>query len=83
MAASGRFRPLTLGPPLRLQIAGRSFGVCLGIKGPLLQLSNTPTGGLTLFHFLPGYRDARDFVNFPRGLVGRGYSDEAVRGILG
>lgn len=49
----GAVRPLTLGPPLRLQIAGRSFGVRLGIKGPLLQLSNTRTGALTSFHFLP------------------------------
>ena len=30
-----------------------------------------------------GYRNWRDFINLARGLVSRGYSDEAVKGILG
>jgi membrane dipeptidase len=32
---------------------------------------------------LVGFDDCRDLPNITRGLVGRGYSDEAVRGILG
>lgn len=32
---------------------------------------------------LTGYRDCRDLPNITRGLVGRGFSDEQVQGILG
>ncbi|MFC0534257.1 dipeptidase [Phytohabitans kaempferiae] len=32
---------------------------------------------------LRGYRDCRDLPNITRGLVGRGYSDEQVQGVLG
>ena len=32
---------------------------------------------------LIGFDDARDFPNITRGLVGRGYSDEEIKGILG
>jgi membrane dipeptidase len=32
---------------------------------------------------LIGFRDYRDFPNITRGLVGRGYSDEQIQGILG
>ena len=32
---------------------------------------------------LDGYSDARDFMNITRGLVARGYDDDAIRGILG
>lgn len=32
---------------------------------------------------LVGFRDYRDFPNITRGLVGRGYSDEQIHGILG
>lgn len=30
-----------------------------------------------------GYRNWRDFINFSRGLVARGYKDEEIQGILG
>jgi membrane dipeptidase len=30
-----------------------------------------------------GYRNWRDFINFSRGLVSRGYKDEEIQGILG
>lgn len=42
-----------------------------------------PEHGITIRQNLVGYDDARDFVNFTRGLVSRGYGDDAVRGILG
>ena len=32
---------------------------------------------------LVGYDDARDFINITRGLVGRGYNDAQIHGILG
>jgi membrane dipeptidase len=32
---------------------------------------------------LVGFDDYRDFPNIVRGLVGRGYTDEQIRGILG
>ena len=39
--------------------------------------------GITIRQNLVGYDDARDFINFTRGLVSRGYEDDAIRGILG
>ena len=39
--------------------------------------------GIRIRQMLAGDRGARDFVNFTRGLVVRGYSDQAVLGILG
>ena len=39
--------------------------------------------GLSVRRTTRGYEDARDFVNFARGLVARGYTDEQIRGILG
>ena len=47
------------------------------------ELGFRPEHGITIRQNLVGYDDARDFVNFTRGLVARGYPDEAVRGILG
>ncbi len=39
--------------------------------------------GIAMRQNLVGYDDARDFINFTRGLVSRGHDDDAVRGILG
>jgi len=39
--------------------------------------------GVDISMYLDGYEDARDFINITRGLVSRGYEDEAISGILG
>ena len=30
-----------------------------------------------------GYRDHREWTNFTRGLISRGYTDDEIKGILG
>jgi membrane dipeptidase len=42
-----------------------------------------PQDRLDLTQMLDGFADARDLPNVTRGLVKRGYDDEAIRGILG
>jgi membrane dipeptidase len=39
--------------------------------------------GVDISMYLDGYEDSRDFINITRGLVSRGYEDDAIRGILG
>jgi membrane dipeptidase len=47
------------------------------------ELGFRPEHGVSVSRTTEGYEDARDFVNFTRGMVSRGYSDEQIQGILG
>ena len=61
-----------------------SHGIAESSIGDLLDVMGfRAEHDIRIRQMLAGYRDARDFVNFTRGLVARGYPDEAVRGILG
>ena len=42
-----------------------------------------PEHNISVSRTTEGYEDARDFINFTRGLVSRGYTDEQIKGILG
>lgn len=47
------------------------------------ELGFRPEHGVSATRTTKGYEDARDFINFTRGLVSRGYPDEQIKGILG
>ena len=47
------------------------------------ELGFRPEHGISVSRTTEGYEDARDFINYTRGLLARGYSDEQIRGILG
>ena len=38
---------------------------------------------ISISTYLDGYEDARDFINITRGLVARGYENDAIKAILG
>lgn len=42
-----------------------------------------PEHGISVSRTTEGYQDARDFLNYSRGLLARGYTDEQIKGILG
>lgn len=39
--------------------------------------------GISNRRITQGYEDARDFINFTRGMMARGYTDEQIKGIIG
>jgi len=47
------------------------------------ELGFRPERGISVSRTTEGYKDARDFVNYTRRLLGRGYTDEQIKGILG
>ena len=47
------------------------------------ELGFRPEHNISVSRTTEGYEDARDFINFTRGLVSRGYTDEQIKGILG
>ncbi len=47
------------------------------------ELGFRPEHGISIRRTTGGYEDARDFINFTRGMVSRGYTDEQIKGILG
>ncbi len=47
------------------------------------ELGFRPEHGISVSRTTQGYEDARDFINYTRGLVSRGYTDEQIKGILG
>ncbi len=42
-----------------------------------------PEHNISVSRTTEGYEDARDFINYTRGLISRGYTDEQIKGILG
>jgi len=63
---------------------GLSDDVARGSIGTLLgSMGFRKEHGVDISMYLDGYEDARDFINITRGLVARGYEDEAISGILG
>lgn len=55
--------------------------VTIGLK--TAELGFRPEHGISVTRTTKGYENARDFVNYTRGLIGRGYTDEQIKGILG
>ena len=47
------------------------------------ELGFRPEHAISCSRTTKGYEDARDFINYTRGLVSRGYTDEQIKGILG
>jgi len=47
------------------------------------ELGFRPEHGISIRRTTEGYEDARDFINFTRGLVSRGCTDEQIKGVLG
>ena len=47
------------------------------------ELGFRPEHNISVSRTTEGYEDARDFINYTRGLVSRGYTDEQIKGILG
>ena len=47
------------------------------------ELGFRPEHGISIRRTTEGYEDARDFINITRGLVARGYENNAIKAILG
>jgi membrane dipeptidase len=75
------WRHVALGTDWPLQVPLEILQATFGAEAEGLGFSGQHT--LDLTGRLVGFEDARDLPNITRGLVKRGYSDEAIQGILG